>query len=202
MKGGPIDVDFVAVVVLGIFHGLNPAQGWLFAVFMARSRKSLWHLPATIATVSTGHAASLVLVIALALLASAYTNLTPLAVGIVLTSYGTYRFLRGWRHRAVRLRIGYPELALWGFLAGIAHGSGLTLVPFLTSQTAIELGAFHWLAMATTMFVIALLTTGVLGLSSLKRIWVNFDAVWSTILVVMGSAMLLTTILPLEPAGA
>ncbi len=197
-----MDGATLSVILLGLLHGLNPAQGWLFAVFMGIHRKRVWHIPATVGVISASHIASVALVVGLQLIALSLWGPMPLVLGAALLAYGGYRLLKGFRHRPTALNIGYMQLALWGFLAGFSHGSGLMLLPFVTQSSALPLGLLHWSATAVTMLTMALLTTYVLTLSVLRKIWINFDLLWSVVLVIIGGAMFLTSVAAvLGPAG-
>ncbi len=188
----------LAVVLLGVFHGLNPAQGWLFGVFQGIYRKRAWHIPATIAVVSAGHIAAVVPLLVATFILATYTRFTPLIVAGILGGYGAFRLLRGHRHRVSRLNVTYPQLAVWGFLAGLSHGSALSLLALLTSATAVALGFLHWLATAETMLVMALLFTYVFSLNLLRRTWINYDLIWSIFLILMGASMVISFLAPIE----
>lgn len=188
----------VAVVLLGIFHGMNPAQGWLFGVFQGIYRKRAWHIPATIAVVSAGHIAAVVPLLGATFVLAAYTRFTPLIVAGILGGYGAFRLLHGHRHPVSRLNVTYPQLAVWGFLAGLSHGSALSLLALLTSATAVALGFLHWLATAETMLVMALLFTYVFSLNLLRKTWINYDLIWSVFLIVMGASMVISFLAPIE----
>ncbi len=184
---GPI----IAVVILGVFHGVNPGMGWLFGTFMGIQRKSAKAVLTTTSVVSGGHIAADLTVVGGYLIVAEILNVAALVAGGLAVGYGVYRLVRGERHRATRLNISYPQLAWWGFFAASAHGSGLTLVPFFAVQSFLVLGFFHWLAFAGTMLTLALAFTYVFALNLLRKIWLNFNALWSGILIIVGGIMIL-----------
>jgi hypothetical protein len=98
---------------------------------------------------------------------------------------------------------GFAGLALWSFLMATAHGAGLMLVPALiplcgaapslgASPLAISLAAtgVHAGAMLLVTGAIAFLIYEFLGLEVLRRGWINFDLVWSLMLVATGTLLI------------
>ena len=193
-----MDGVVLAVILLGVFHGMNPAQGWLFGVFQGIHRKRAWHIPATILVVSAGHIAAVAPLLTATFVLASYTEFTPLVIAGILVGYGSFRLVRGHRHRVSRLNVTYPELAVWGFLAGLSHGSALTLLALLTSATAVTLGFLHWVATAATMLAMAVLFTYAFSLNLLRRTWINYDLIWSVFLIVMGLSMVISFLAPME----
>ncbi len=184
---GPI----IAVVILGVFHGVNPGMGWLFGTFMGIQRKSTKAVLTTTGVVSAGHIAADLSVVGAYVVVAEVLGVAALVAGGIAVGYGIYRLVRGERHRATRLNISHPQLAWWGFLAAAVHGSGLTLVPFFAVQSFLFLGLFHWLAFAGTMLAVALAFTYVFALSLLRKVWFNFNVMWSGVLIVVGGVMIL-----------
>lgn len=124
---------WLAVAGLGALHGLNPANGWMFAAargLRARDgtqvRRALW-------PIAIGHAASIA-VVACAFAQGLSMNGERAAdlAGALLVGFAAYRLLRGVRHCVpIGMRAGHTGLALWSFLMATAHGTGLMLVPAL-----------------------------------------------------------------------
>lgn len=120
--------------LLGAYHGVNPAMGWLFAVALGlqhRSRKAVF---GALVPIALGHEASVALVVALVAGAQlvAAPEVLRLAGAATLIVFGLYKVLRPRSHpRWVGMRVGARELALWSFLMSTAHGAGLMLFPAL-----------------------------------------------------------------------
>ncbi len=118
------------------------------------------------------------------------------------------------RHPRFLARVPPSRLALWSFLAAMAHGAGLMLVPiYLGICRTIETDAghaaaadlmsgnagvaavvalAHTLAMTLSGGVIAVGVYHWLGLRFLSKSWFNLDLVWALSLVLVGVISLLT----------
>jgi hypothetical protein len=59
--------EWFAIAGLGIFHGINPAMGWLFAVALGLHRRSRQAVLLAIPPMALGHALSIGIVAALVL---------------------------------------------------------------------------------------------------------------------------------------
>jgi len=125
---------WLAVALLGAFHGINPAMGWLFAVALGLQRRSRRVLLWSLLPLAVGHEASVaavVLVGALAGMAVPPDLLRPVAA-VALIAFGAFKLLRPRSHpRWVGMRVSTRDLVLWSFLMATAHGAGLMLLPFL-----------------------------------------------------------------------
>jgi hypothetical protein len=195
----------LTTTLLGAFHGVNPAMGWLFAVFLALQRKSARELLTALAPITAGHAASIAAVaLPVFLLQSTLaTGPVRLATAILLFGFGAYKLLSRLRHpRWVGLNVGHRDLAWWSFLMATAHGSGLMLAPVLLGQpgadVAVGLVVLHTLAMLVVMAGIALAVYYRLGVAVLQRYWINFDLLWA--LALLGAGVIALTGLLIGPA--
>ena len=186
-------MSLLLVALLGAFHGINPGMGWLFGVFMAVYKKSKLHLFLTILTISTGHILSVIPVIAAYQAIRPYWDLVPLAASILLISFGVYGITRHYKHARIDIRVGYKQLFSWGFILGFSHGSGISLLPF-TNINLLILTTVHYAATLITMLLIAFITTYIIGLTILKRIWINFDLLWGAFLIIIGAGILIDVI--------
>jgi hypothetical protein len=124
---------WLALILLGTFHGLNPAMGWLFAVGLGLQEgrreavlKAFW-------PIALGHAAAVTLAAAAVLAAQVVVPLAVLKyVGAgALILFGLYKLIRRKHPRWVGMRVGFGDLTAWSFIMASAHGAGLMLVPVL-----------------------------------------------------------------------
>lgn len=128
---------WIALMLLGAFHGLNPAMGWLFAVAIGFQDRSTRSLITALGPISAGHALAIALVAVPAGWLGLLLPRAPLliAVGLVLLGFVGYKVATRFRHpRWVGLRLRRSELALWSFVMATAHGAGLMLVPVLAGM--------------------------------------------------------------------
>lgn len=198
---------WLAVVGSGVFHGVNPAMGWLFATALGLQRKSRTALVAALPPLALGHAASIFAVTSSALMLGLALHATSLkiAAGIVLLAWAGYHLIYGHRHRVrVGMTAGAAGLAVWSAATATVHGAGLMLVPALipicgvganaglagTLGPAALVTVIHTLVASATSAAIAFAAYEYLGLGMLRRGWINFDWIWSCALAVTGAALL------------
>ncbi len=203
------------MLLLGAWHGLNPAMGWLFAVALGlqeRRRGALWR---ALAPLALGHAAA---VLAALLLAGAVGMLLPPAVirwgvGAALVVFGVWRLARPRHPRFGGMRLGAVGLAAWSALVASVHGAGLMVVPFLlphapagpatphalhaaavlpvaSEPLMLAAAAAHTLGYLLVTTAAAVLVYEKLGLRLLGRAWFNLDLLWGAALVLTGLATL------------
>jgi hypothetical protein len=193
---------------LGMFHGLNPAMGWLFAVALGVHRRGRRTVQLALLPIAAGHALSIWLVAASVVAMGTVVNAAAirLIAGGVLIVWAGYHWFYGHRHRVrVGMTVGVMGLALWSFLMATAHGAGLMLVPALmplcAAMPAIGSGsllvslaavAVHTLAMLAVTGLIALVVHEWVGLAFLRRSWFNFDLLWAGGLVTTGLTLMIT----------
>jgi hypothetical protein len=202
---------WLTLVGLGAFHGLNPAMGWLFAVGLGVHRQSRRVVLASLAPMALGHALSISLVAAAVVALGIVVDVNGLraVAGALLILFAVYNWLYGHRHRVrIGMTTGLLGLLLWSFLMATAHGAGLMLLPALIplcmQQTMIGQGSLAISLAAVGAHTSAtLLVTGLIaiivynsyesaGLMVLRRSWINFDLLWTAVLVASGLVMLLT----------
>lgn len=200
-----------AVVVSGLYHGLNPGMGWPLAVSAALMERKLSALPLALGSLAAGHfLAMTAILLPFSLMTSLVAWETELRVGagLLVIVLGVYLLVNR-RHPRFLARVPPTRLALWSFLAAMAHGAGLMLVPIFLGICApeeLDQGhmaagdlmagntgtAFLVAAIHTAAMVLAggLLAGGVyfwLGLKFLSQSWFNLDAVWALSLVLVGA---------------
>ena len=209
-------MDWHAMVFLGAYHGINPGMGWLFAVALGMQRGSARGVWGALPPIALGHAAAVGVVLLIVGLAQVVIPMDTLRVLVasMLTMLGLYRL---WRHRHPRyggMQVGFRDLTVWSFLMASAHGAGFMVVPFVMSappmlaaaghehmhhMAAAANGAaaggmavaVHTLSYLIVMTVAAWLVYRKLGLSLLRRAWLNVDWVWAGALVLTGLVVLL-----------
>jgi hypothetical protein len=125
---------WLSLLVLGAFHGLNPAMGWLFAVSLGLQERRLRAVVTALGPIALGHALAIVIAaVAVSTLGLVIPQRLLLTLGGgVLLGFAAYKVVTRFRHpRWVGMRVGPRELVLWSFLMASAHGAGLMLVPVL-----------------------------------------------------------------------
>ncbi len=122
-----------ALILLGAYHGLNPAMGWLFAVSLGLQERRREAVLKAFWPIALGHAASVAVVVAAILAAQVVVPLDVLKyVGAgALILFGLYKLIRRKHPRWVGMRVGFRDLTAWSFIMASAHGAGLMLVPVL-----------------------------------------------------------------------
>jgi hypothetical protein len=208
---------WLAVFGLGIFHGINPAMGWLFAVALGLQEQKRAAVFRALPPMVLGHALSIGIIIAAVLLARVSLPHRSLKIGAaaILFAFGFYRLLRSRHPTWVGMRVGFGDLTLWSFVMASAHGAGLMLVPFFLgspaagdphhhgSHHAAAFGNFsapsllvasvavHTLGYLLTTALLAILVYEKLGVAMLRRAWFNIDLVWMLALMITGAFILL-----------
>lgn len=203
---------WLALFLLGCYHGINPAMGWLFAVALGLQERSSAAVLNAILPLLLGHVASVALVVLLVVFAASefpHGTVHRVAGGILL-AFGLYRLIRARHPRWVGMQVGFWGLALWGFLVSSAHGAGLMLIPFVTgaqarmampissapSHPGYVTGALmvgvHTLGYAIVLTTVALVVYAKVGVSFLRSAWFNVDIVWAAALLATGVITLLT----------
>jgi hypothetical protein len=124
---------WMALILLGAYHGLNPAMGWLFAVALGLQEERREAVIKAFGPIALGHAAAVTLVVTAVLAAQIVVPLGELryvAAGTLIL-FGLYKLVRNKHPRWVGIRVGFRDLTAWSFIMASAHGAGLMLVPVL-----------------------------------------------------------------------
>jgi hypothetical protein len=127
---------WVALALLGAYHGLNPAMGWLFALALGLQEKRRSAIGGALLPIALGHAAA----ITAAILALRFVqhflplNILKWGVALILFTLGVYRLFRASHPSGAGMRVGGKDLFVWSFLMASAHGAGLMLLPVLMAQ--------------------------------------------------------------------
>jgi hypothetical protein len=206
---------WVVFALLGAYHGLNPAMGWLFALALGLQEKRRSAVMVALLPIALGHAAAIGAAILLFYLLQHLIPIHTLKwmVAAILFALGLYRLFRASHPRGAGMRVKQWELAVWSFLMASAHGAGLMLIPVVMNHPAFGLThsmqTMHAEIAHLSLFVIllAVLThTGAMllvagslaivffetyersGLKLLRHTWFNFDSMWAIALLVAGFA--------------
>ncbi len=195
-------------VLLGAWHGVNPAMGWLFAVALGLQEQRAAAMLRALPPIALGHAASVAAVMGVALAAGRFLPPATLRIagGAVLLGYATYLMVRRAHPRRVGMRLSARGLFAWSFVMASAHGAGLMLLPVvlgpagmtghhmhhnMTAAGDASVLAVHSAAMLTAMATIAVVAYRAAGVGLLRRAWIDTDILWSGALAVAGVAVLL-----------
>ncbi|HXX20529.1 MAG TPA: hypothetical protein VEJ46_14085 [Candidatus Acidoferrum sp.] len=205
---------WAALFVLGAYHGINPGMGWLFAVALGMQRHSGRVVWESLLPIAAGHALSIGLVVGVALAVGVALpqDYVRYAVAAVLLALGLYRLVRKRHPHWGGMQVGFRDLTIWSFLMATAHGAGLMLLPVLLGMSAMRYAhhdmQLHALMMSGGPWIGAaavlvhtlgyLLVTGAVafvvyekvGLSLLRKAWVNLDMVWAAALIVTAGVAL------------
>lgn len=199
-----------AVILSGIYHGANPGMGWPLAVSAGLMAGRHRAMVKAIGALAFGHwLAMLAILLPFSLMTALLRWETEirLGAGLLVTVAGVYLLVNR-RHPRVLARIAPSRLALWSFLAAMAHGAGLMLVPIYLGICGLDPGdgghqaardlmgqnvasaflvAFvHTLAMTAAGGAIAAAIYFYFGLKYLSKTWFNLDTVWALSLILVG----------------
>ena len=198
-----------AVILSGLYHGVNPGMGWPLAVSAALFEGRGKALPKALAMLAGGHfIAMLAMLLPFSLVSVLVTYERQITAGaaLLVIAMGVYLLINR-RHPRFLARVHPSRLALWSFLAAIAHGAGLMLVPIYlglcavplegghaaaahlmgnTLGTALLVAAIHTCAMTVAGGVLAVAIYIKFGLRAVSQTWFNLDVAWAASLVVVG----------------
>jgi hypothetical protein len=205
-------IPWGGMFLLGAYHGLNPAMGWLFALALGLQERRRRALLQALAAIAMGHllAVGLAALLLLALQVVLPLSLLRGLTAAVLAAFGVYRLARARHPRWVGMRVGCRDLIAWSMLMASGHGAGLMLSPFLLGPLCIAPGS-HGSAGIHPTWILGLrnglggvgahtlgyvLTAGLIAwvmyegshLALLRRAWVNLDLLWAFALI--GAALL------------
>lgn len=200
-----------AVILSGIYHGINPGMGWPLAVSAALMEGRPRAMGRALVALAVGHfLAMTAILLPFSVMTALVTWETQIRIGAgaLVIAMGIYLLINR-RHPRFLARVHPARLALWSFLAAMAHGAGLMLVPIYLGICGINVGGEGHAAAGqlmgqniATAFLVALVHTGAmtlagavlaaviyfwLGMKFLSRTWFNLDIVWALSLVVVGA---------------
>ena len=205
---------WLAVFGLGLFHGINPAMGWLFAVALGLQEQKRAAVLRALPPIALGHALSIGIIITVVLLARVAVppRTLKIAAAAILFTFGLFRLLRSRHPNWVGMRVGFGDLTLWSFVMASAHGAGLMLVPFFLPSPAgeeshhhgahqmhawafanfsapsllIAAVVIHTLGYLVITALVAIVVYENLGVAVLRHAWFNIDLLWMLALMITG----------------
>jgi hypothetical protein len=197
--------------LLGAYHGINPAMGWLFAVALGLQKQSGRAVWRSLVPIATGHVLAIGFVLLAAAIAGAVlpVHVMKICVAVLLLGFGAYRIAGKGHPLWGGMQVGFRDLTIWSFLMASAHGAGFMLLPVLLGMSA--MGKDHGTHVAgfpdlrSQLLAVAIHTLGYLlltgtiasvvykwmGLSLLRKAWLNLDLVWALALIVTAGLTLL-----------
>ncbi|WP_271948690.1 hypothetical protein [Ruegeria faecimaris] len=200
-----------AVIFSGLYHGINPGMGWPLAVSAALMERKHSALPKALAMLATGHFLAMIgilLPFSLMMFLVQWEVQIRVVAGLLVIAMGLYLLINR-RHPKILARVHPARLALWSFIAAMAHGAGLMLVPIFLGicaiganetghaaaqtlmnsnvTTAFLVAAVHTLSMTIAGGTIAVVIYLWLGLRFLSKTWFNLDVVWALSLIAVGA---------------
>jgi len=190
-------------------------MGWPLAVSAALMDRTRGGLSKALLALAAGHllAMGAILLPFAALLALVdWRREVQVGAACLVIGLGVYLAINR-RHPRFLARVPPSRLALWSFLAAMAHGAGLMLAPIYlgicrTAQTdaghaaaaglmagdaatAVAVAVAHTAAMTASGGPIAVAAHRWLGPRFLSRSWFNLDLVWALSLIAVGALSLL-----------
>lgn len=199
-----------AVIFSGFYHGINPGMGWPLAVSAGLMERKHSALPKALGLLAFGH---LLAMLAILLPFSLMTALLiwekeiRIGAGLLVIAMGIYLLINR-QHPRFLARVHPAKLALWSFLAAMAHGAGLMLVPIYLQickigahdighqaastlmqgnlVNAVTVAFIHTLAMTFAGGIFATVIYCWLGLKFLSKTWFNLDIIWAISLILVG----------------
>ena len=203
-------MSWTIAALLGTWHGINPAMGWLFAAALGLQERRASAVVRALPPIVLGHAASVATVVLLAASAERVLPATTLRVtgALLLLGYATLLLRRRVHPRRVGMRLGARGLFAWSFVMASAHGAGLMLLPLVLAAgvagthdmhaahahhaAAMQGGvlAVHTGALLLAMSGAALTAFRLSDVTFLRRAWIDTDTVWSAALALSGVVVL------------
>jgi hypothetical protein len=208
---------WLAVVLSGLYHGLNPGMGWPLAVSASLFERRLSALWLSLGALSFGHfVAMLGVLLPFSLMNVLIEHQREIRIGASLIAIvmGLYLIITR-RHPRFLARSPPQKLALWSFFVALAHGAALMLVPIYlglcsfenldnghraagilmkTTMLAFGVAVCHTIAMMSAGGIMAYSVYRWLGLKFLNRGWLDSELLWAFSLIIVGFIGFLTSI--------
>ncbi len=200
-----------AVIISGLYHGVNPGMGWPLAVSAALMERRPTALIKAMGMLAGGHFLAMIgilLPFALLIVLVQWQVEIRVGAGLIVIAMGVYLLINR-SHPRFLARVHPARLVFWSFLAAMAHGAGLMLVPIylgicaagdtdaghLAAQTlmgggigvAVLVATVHTLSMTIAGGFVATLIYVWLGLKFISKTWLNLDLAWAISLILVGA---------------
>lgn len=205
---------WLTLILLGAWHGLNPAMGWLFAVALGLQQRSRAAVFGALIPIVVGHALAIGFVTFVLFVLGTAVPVGWLQLGgaTILLGLGGWRLWRTRHPIWVGMRVGFWDLTSWSWIMASAHGAGVMLIPLLLGATCgqtltgkgnltfssspFAAGAVlvHTVSHLVVSGILAWLVYDCIGLAVLRRSWFNVDLIWSFSLLMGGALLLFTTV--------
>jgi len=185
-------------------------MGWPLAVSAALMDRQPRSLFKALVALAVGHLIAMAAILfpfSVLLFLVEWQRQIQIGAAVLVIALGVYLLINR-RHPRFLARVPPTKLALWSFLAAMAHGAGLMLVPiYLGICESVGVDAGHTAAANLIgsnigiAVVVAIVHTGAmtlsggalalgvyhwLGLKFLSKSWFNLDVVWALSLILVG----------------
>ena len=124
---------WIAILLLGVWHGVNPGMGWLFATALGMQEQRGSAVLRALLPLAAGHAIAIAAAVLIALTVGLVIPAAVLQwiVAATLVGLGIAR-LSSHRHpRYGGMRVNARQLTIWSLIMASAHGAGLMVLPFV-----------------------------------------------------------------------
>jgi uncharacterized membrane protein len=192
---------WLALILLGAWHGLNPGMGWLFSVALGLQQRSRRAVFVALLPIAFGHALAVSLVVLLVYIAGAVIPSRWLQIGgaATLLVIAIWKLWRARHPTWVGMRVNFWDLTTWSWLMASAHGAGLMVVPVLLGGRSVFCGetpsntnsllffdpltvtaavGVHTISHLIIAGLIGWIVYDFIGLAVLRRSWINLDLIW------------------------
>ena len=201
---------WLAVVLSGLYHGINPGMGWPLAVSSSLFEQRASSLYKALFSLGLGHfIAMLVILLPFAAMGTLVEYERPLRIGagMLVVALGLWILITR-RHPRFLARVPPNQLILWSFLVAIVHGAALMLVPIYLGLCAVEeldtghqavsalMGQYvgltfavalvHTAAMVISGGALAVFVYHWFGLNFIRQSWFDLEAIWALSLILVG----------------
>ena len=201
------------LLLLGAFHGVNPAMGWLFAVALGMQDNRAATVWRALLPIGLGHAGAIAAAVLLAIIVGVAVPMNALrwSIAVFLVALGLLRLLRPRHPRGGSMRLGSAGLALWSFVVASAHGAGAMVLPVWLGMSAahadgahahgtndlmagVAATALHSGSYLAVTAAIAWVVFHKFGVGWLRTAWINLDVAWAAALIASGAVTALLAI--------